>query len=69
MWRVFGCNGQVTNDIVIKALLMAYDAGVDVVNLSLGETNAWGETTDAESLVVNKISDAGVSGKEFSYFL
>lgn len=63
MWRVFGCKGSVTNDIVIKALLMAYDAGCDVINLSLGETNAWSATTDAESDVVNKIVKKGVSGK------
>lgn len=63
MWRVFGCKGSVTNDIVIKALLMAYDAGVDVINLSLGETNSWSITTDAEADVVNKIVKKGVSGK------
>ena len=63
MWRVFGCDGQVTNDIVIKALLMAYDAGVDVINMSLGETNSWASTQDAEAEVVNKIAAKGVSGK------
>ncbi|KAI8346175.1 peptidase S8/S53 domain-containing protein [Blakeslea trispora] len=61
MWRVFGCGGQVTNDIVIKALLMAYDAGVDVINMSLGETNSWASTQDAESEVVDKIAAKGVS--------
>ncbi|KAI8971818.1 peptidase S8/S53 domain-containing protein [Mycotypha africana] len=61
MWRVFGCDGQVTNDIVIKALLMAYDAGCDVINLSLGETNAWSVTTDAEADVVSQIAKKGVS--------
>ncbi|KAI8073486.1 peptidase S8/S53 domain-containing protein [Gilbertella persicaria] len=61
MWRVFGCNGVVTNDVIIKALLMAYDAGVDVINLSLGETNAWAIGQDAEMEVVNKIVAKGVS--------
>jgi hypothetical protein len=42
---------------------MAYDAGCDVINLSLGETNAWSVTTDAEAEVVNKIVAKGVSGK------
>ncbi|KAI9305756.1 peptidase S8/S53 domain-containing protein [Cunninghamella echinulata] len=27
MWRVFGCKGSTGNDIIIKALLKAYDAG------------------------------------------
>ncbi|KAI8647639.1 peptidase S8/S53 domain-containing protein [Parasitella parasitica] len=61
MWRVFGCKGSVTNDVIIKALLMAYDAGVDVINLSLGETNSWSTTTDAETSVVSKIVQRGVS--------
>lgn len=61
MWRVFGCDGSATNDVVIKALLMAYDAGCDVINLSLGETNSWGESSDAESSVVNQIVSKGVS--------
>ncbi|CEP13145.1 hypothetical protein [Parasitella parasitica] len=61
MWRVFGCKGSVSNDVVIKALLMAYDAGVDVINLSLGETNSWSTTTDVEASVVNKIARKGVS--------
>jgi hypothetical protein len=61
MFRVFGCTGQVTNDVVIKALLMAYDAGADVINLSLGETNAWGATSDSEADIVNKIVSKGVS--------
>ncbi|KAI7904209.1 peptidase S8/S53 domain-containing protein [Cokeromyces recurvatus] len=61
MWRVFGCKGSVTNDIVIKALLMAYDAGCDVINLSLGETNAWSKTADPEADVINSIAAKGVS--------
>jgi hypothetical protein len=42
---------------------MAYDAGCDVINLSLGETNSWSITTDAEADVVNRIAKKGVSGK------
>lgn len=61
MWRVFGCDGSSGNDVIIKALLMAYDAGVDVINLSLGETNSWSNSVDAENEVVNKIVKKGVS--------
>lgn len=61
MYRVFGCDGSVTNDIVIQALLMAYDGGADVINLSLGETNSWGQTSDSESDVVNQIVASGTS--------
>ncbi|GAA5799086.1 peptidase S8/S53 domain-containing protein [Helicostylum pulchrum] len=61
MYRVFGCDGEVTNDVVIKGLLMAFDGGADVINLSLGETNSWGETSDSEAAIVNRIVSKGVS--------
>ncbi|KAL9557641.1 hypothetical protein MBANPS3_001291 [Mucor bainieri] len=62
MWRVFGCKGNVANDVIVKALLMAYDAGVDVINLSLGETNSWSMSTgNPEIDIVNKIVKKGVS--------
>ncbi|CAO3613677.1 unnamed protein product [Cunninghamella blakesleeana] len=58
MWRVFGCKGSVNDDIIIKALLSAYDAGVDVINMSLGSGSAWSE--GAESTVVNNLAKKGV---------
>ncbi|KAG1240825.1 hypothetical protein G6F68_017284 [Rhizopus microsporus] len=40
---------------------MAYDAGVDVINLSLGSTNPWVEVaSDAELSIVNQIVAKGV---------
>ena len=62
MWRVFGCTGSTTNDVVIQGLLSAYDAGAHVINLSLGETNSWANANDAELSVVDKIVAKGVSG-------
>ncbi|OBZ85987.1 Minor extracellular protease vpr [Choanephora cucurbitarum] len=61
MWRVFGCTGSTTNDVVIQGLLSAYDAGAHVINLSLGETNSWANANDAELSVVDKIVAKGVS--------
>ncbi|KAI7904229.1 peptidase S8/S53 domain-containing protein [Cokeromyces recurvatus] len=61
MWRIFGCKGSVENDIIIKALLMAYDADCDIINMSLGETNAWSQTASAEGYVVEQITAKGVS--------
>ncbi|KAG0180822.1 hypothetical protein DFQ28_000608 [Apophysomyces sp. BC1034] len=58
MWRVFGCKGSTGNDIIIKALLMAYDAGVDVISMSLGDTSAWSE--GGETYVVQRIVEQGV---------
>ncbi|KAI8374401.1 peptidase S8/S53 domain-containing protein [Radiomyces spectabilis] len=58
MWRVFGCNGRTGNDIIIKALLMAYDAGCDILSLSLGDNSGWSE--GAENVVAERIVKKGV---------
>ncbi|KAI9027482.1 peptidase S8/S53 domain-containing protein [Phycomyces nitens] len=59
MWRVFGCNyGGVSNDILIKAMEMAYNAGMDIINISLGDNGGWEE--DALSVVADRLVDLGV---------
>ncbi|KAG1470648.1 hypothetical protein G6F56_002560 [Rhizopus delemar] len=61
MYRVFGCTGNTGDDIIIQGLLKAYDAGVDVINLSLGSTNPWVDSaSDSELSVVNQIVAKGV---------
>ncbi|KAL0933503.1 peptidase [Colletotrichum truncatum] len=35
-YRVFDCNGMSTGDVVVRAVLRAYERGVDLINLSLG---------------------------------
>lgn len=57
---MFGCKGSVGTDIVIKGLLMAYDAGADIISISLGTRNNWNDG-NPEHDVINKISAAGVS--------
>lgn len=46
---------------------MAYDAGCDVINLSLGGVNAWTTTNELESKIVDQIASKGVSGKVKDY--
>lgn len=58
MWRVFGCTGQVTDDVVIKAMIMAYEAEVDVISLSLGGSSNWEE--QVSSVVADRIVGQGV---------
>ncbi|KAG0179243.1 hypothetical protein DFQ28_003160 [Apophysomyces sp. BC1034] len=58
MWRIFGCNGGATEDNVIKAMEMAYNAGCDVINLSLGVQNAWPE--DAMAVFAERLTAQGV---------
>ncbi|KAI9271331.1 peptidase S8/S53 domain-containing protein [Sporodiniella umbellata] len=56
-WRIFGCDGSTSNDLVIKALISAHEAGCDVINLSLGTPSNWAD--DPTSLVANRISESG----------
>jgi hypothetical protein len=63
MWRVFSCKGSARNDVVIHAMLMAYDAGVDIISMSLGSGLPWSSPKDVQSKVLSKISASGVSGK------
>ncbi|CAO3613686.1 unnamed protein product [Cunninghamella blakesleeana] len=58
MWRVFGCSGQTSTDIIIKGMIKAFEAGCDIISLSLGSNSGWTEGVDAE--IVARISAAGV---------
>lgn len=43
-YRVFDCEGETTEELVLAALKQAVIDKVDVINLSLGSTNAWSRT-------------------------
>ncbi|KAI8147925.1 peptidase S8/S53 domain-containing protein [Fennellomyces sp. T-0311] len=36
-YRVFGCDGSSADDVIMKAMEKAYEDGMDVINLSLGD--------------------------------
>nr|XP_018263216.1 peptidase [Kwoniella dejecticola CBS 10117]OBR85374.1 peptidase [Kwoniella dejecticola CBS 10117] len=57
-YRVFGCNGATTDDIVLQAMQRAYTDGVDIINLSVGETSGW--TESMLSVFASRLSSAGV---------
>ncbi|KAI8334656.1 peptidase S8/S53 domain-containing protein [Chlamydoabsidia padenii] len=57
-WRIFGCNGGTTDDIIIQALLEAEETGCDIINLSIGDMNGWSETITA--VVASRITKGGV---------
>ncbi|KAI9313684.1 peptidase S8/S53 domain-containing protein [Dichotomocladium elegans] len=59
MWRVFGCKGSGSNDVIIKAMLMAYEAGCNIINLSLGSPNGWPE--DPTAVVADRIAKNNVT--------
>ncbi|CEG83864.1 hypothetical protein RMATCC62417_17731 [Rhizopus microsporus] len=60
MYRIFGCVGNSATDVILKGLLMAYDSGADIINLSLGYANAWSENSDVIYPVLQKILARGI---------
>lgn len=60
MYRIFGCVGNSATDVILKGLLMAYDSGADIINLSLGYANAWTENSDVIYPILQKILARGI---------
>lgn len=58
MYKVFGCASSVTNDVLISAYNMAYEAGSDVITASIGGDNGWSE--EPWAVAVQRIVEAGV---------
>jgi subtilisin family serine protease len=40
-YRVFGCDGSTTTDILLEAMELAFDNRADVVNMSIGAARQW----------------------------
>lgn len=68
-WRVFSCGGSARSDIVVEAMLMAYDAGIDILSMSLGSILPWSAPNDLQSRVISKISASGVSGTYIEFYI
>jgi hypothetical protein len=56
-YRIFGCQGSTSDDIIIDALLRAHKDGNDVITMSLGYTAPW--TSSVLSVVASRIADQG----------
>ncbi|CDH52729.1 predicted protein [Lichtheimia corymbifera JMRC:FSU:9682] len=54
IWRVFGCQGLTSNDVIIQAMLDAYKAGVDDISISLGFGS--GSANTPTSVVTRRIA-------------
>lgn len=70
-YRVFGCEGSTTADIMMAAMEMALADGMDVLNMSIGAAFQWPQypTAKASDRLVNKgmvvvasIGNSGASG-------
>ncbi|OWB69001.1 hydrolase activity protein [[Candida] boidinii] len=59
MYKVFGCEDATTNDLIMKALVDAANDGVNVINLSLG--NSAGYSDSPISLLASAIADDNIA--------
>lgn len=57
-YRVLGCGGSSTNELLIAAYNQAFEDGADIITASLGRPSGW--TEDPWSVVVSRIVDQGV---------
>ncbi|KAH7045009.1 peptidase S8/S53 domain-containing protein [Linnemannia elongata] len=56
-YRVFGCEGGTSNDLIMKALLRAAGDGMQVINLSLGGPGGWRQ--DREARLADELAKNG----------
>ncbi|KAH7096447.1 subtilisin-like protease [Auriculariales sp. MPI-PUGE-AT-0066] len=56
-YRIFGCEGSTDDEVIIAALLRAYNEGCDVISLSLGGASGW--VTSPGSVVASRIAGKG----------
>ena len=57
-YRVFGCDGTVSDDIIVAALERALADGMNIVNLSLGSPRGWPQSPDA--MAATRLANLGV---------
>jgi len=57
-YRVFGCSGDVPDDVLIAAYNQAYEAGADIITSSIGGPSGWSE--DPWAVAVQRIVENGV---------
>jgi len=57
-YRVFGCKGSTSTDIIIAAMERAFKDGMDVINLSLGGGSSWAGYPS--SVAATKLSEKGM---------
>lgn len=57
-YRIFGCHGETTTDLIVAALERAFEDGMDVVNLSIGAPFEWPDYPTARA--ADRLVDHGV---------
>ena len=57
-YKVSGCPGYTTNEILLSAFNLAYEDGSDVISCSAGDDSGW--ASDAWGVAASRIAEAGV---------
>jgi subtilisin family serine protease len=57
-YRVFGCNGSTSADIMVAAMERIADDGADVLNMSIGSAYVWPQYPTAQA--ANRLVDKGI---------
>lgn len=57
-YKIFTSYDGTTEDLLIEAFLMAYQADVDIITCSVGGTGGW--SSDAWAVVASRIADQGI---------
>jgi subtilisin family serine protease len=58
-YKVFGCGGSTSSEVIMQALEAALDDGMDVVNLSLGQSFQWPGYPTA--VAADKLTEEGIT--------
>jgi hypothetical protein len=59
-YRVFGCDGSASSDILISAMLRAAQDGASIVSMSIGQYDIWEEINPFDA-VVTQLTTGGVA--------
>ncbi|KAK5820738.1 peptidase S8/S53 domain-containing protein [Linnemannia elongata] len=68
-YRIFGCEGFTSTDVILAAMEMAFNDGMDIINMSLGGGSAYKENPTsilADKLVSFGMNVAGAAGNDGS---
>ncbi|KAL7893209.1 peptidase S8/S53 domain-containing protein [Trichoderma sp. SZMC 28014] len=68
MYRVFGCEGDSGDDVIMAAMQQAAEDGVDVISMSLGEITYWEQASPyvplAQSIVESGVAIVAALGND-----
>lgn len=62
MYRVFGCSGGVSDDVLLASIAMAAEEGVDIITMSIGATSYFSTSPgNPYNLLIQGLTDRGIA--------